>query len=114
MQELDEGGGAHVPVHGAGDNHVVVVIGHTVDRSLQSGQRRGARGVRSEIGPAQVEHRRHPAGCDVGQLARHGVFGGVGNAGPPIPATAPTRPRARPEAANGRPACRRWREHTRA
>ena len=54
------------------------MIGQTVDRSLQSGQRRGARGVRGKIGSAQVEHRRHAAGGDVGQLAGHGIFGGVG------------------------------------
>ena len=49
LAELDVGGGAHVAVHGAGDNYVVVVLVEAVDRGLQSGQRRSARGVRGEI-----------------------------------------------------------------
>ncbi len=78
LAELDEGGGAHVAVHGARDHHVVVVIDQAVGRCLQGGQRRSARCVGGEVRPAQVEHGGHPAGGDVGQFAGHGVFGAVG------------------------------------
>ena len=80
LAELDEGGGAHVAVHAAGQGHVVVMVDKAVDGGLYARQGRRARGVGGEVGAAQVVDRGHSTRDDVGQLARHGVFGGVGQA----------------------------------
>ncbi len=80
LAELDEGGRAHVAVHTAGQRHVVVMVDQAIHRGLQARHARGTGRVRGEVRAAQVVHRGHAASDDVGQLARHGVFGGLGQA----------------------------------
>ena len=74
LRELHVRRRPHRAVGTAGDDHVELPRAQPVDRRLERGERRGARGVAYVVGPAQVERLRDATGDDVGELARHRVF----------------------------------------
>ena len=75
--ELDEARGAHIAVHAAGNHRVGLAGVERLARGLHCGEGGGAGGVGNEAGAAQIEHIGHAPGHNVGQLARHGVFGNL-------------------------------------
>ena len=75
LAELDEGCHSHVPVDSAGHHSVDVARLERLRGGRHGRQSRRARGVRREVGAAQAQHRRDPAGDHVRELAGHGVLG---------------------------------------
>ena len=75
LAELHKPGWVHVVVDAAGDRGVEVAGLQSAHRGRRRGQRGGARRVGAEIGAAEVEQVRHPAGDHVRQLTRHRVLG---------------------------------------
>ena len=73
--KLGEGRGTHIAVDAAGNHRIVVVLVQPLHgrRYCRHGRRAG--GITHIVGAAQIEERCHATGDDVGQLARHGVFG---------------------------------------
>src|SRR5205823_14833931 len=79
LAELHEAVGHHVAVDPAGDHGVVGAARQTVDGGRHGAHGRGAGGVAHKVRPLEVEHVRDAPGEDVGQFARHGVLGDVGD-----------------------------------
>ena len=82
LAELHVGGGAHVAVDAAGEDRVVLAVDQPLDRAGHGRQPGRAGGVGDVARPTEVEEVGDPSGDDVGQLARHGVLGDVGDGGP--------------------------------
>ena len=65
-------------VHAACNGHIKVPHAKPVHRLVNGGQGRGTGGIYGKVGAVQVKHVGHAARNDVGQFARHGVFGNRG------------------------------------
>ena len=80
LAELHVARGAHVAIDTAGDHGVELVCGQAVDRRVERGHRRSARGVDDEVGPVEIEQVGDASRHHVAELARHGVLGDLGEA----------------------------------
>ena len=74
LAELDEAGNAHVGVDAACENCVVVALLEAFDRCVDGRECRGTGCIDHEVRTVEVEEVGDPAGDDVAELARHGVF----------------------------------------
>ena len=78
LAELDVRGGPHVGVHAPGEHGVKGPLPQPVHGGGDGGHGGSAGSVGDIVRPMKIEHRRHPPGDDVRQLARHGVLGDSG------------------------------------
>ena len=82
LAEFDERRGAHVAIDASGDHGIVVVFLESLDRRTDRRHGGCARGIDDVVGAVKVEQVGNAARHDVGELARHRVFGDLWNSLP--------------------------------
>ena len=78
LAELHECACTHVGVDSAGEDRVVVTLLQAFDGSIHPCKGGCTCGIGHEVGTVEVEEVCDPSSGDVGELARHGVLGDLG------------------------------------